>query len=89
MRTHVVLPEELLEKVDTRIGKRRRSRFIQEAIEEKLAREDQGAAIRGLAGLLKPDEVPEYWNSSEKVSEWVHNLRHHPDEINAPIKARS
>ena len=39
MRTHMVLPDELVESIDSLVGKRKRSRFVQEAIREKLRRE--------------------------------------------------
>lgn len=36
MRTHVILPEDLVEAVDAQAGKGKRSQFIEEAIREKL-----------------------------------------------------
>jgi metal-responsive CopG/Arc/MetJ family transcriptional regulator len=87
MRTHVVLPEELVERIDVRIGKRRRSHFIEEAIEEKLARMDQAKALKKLIGILKDGNVPEYWSTPEKTSEWVHNLRYHPERAEAGVEA--
>src|SRR4051812_30148801 len=70
MRTHIVVPEELIEEVDRVAGKRRRSRFVEEAIREKLSRQSQGDALAATAGVLSPSEYPE-WKTPEKVSAWV------------------
>ena len=37
MRTHVILPEDLVEAVDAQAGKGKRSQFIEEAIREQVA----------------------------------------------------
>ncbi len=42
MRTHVILPDDLVEGVDKLVGKRKRSRFVEEAVLEKLKRERLG-----------------------------------------------
>jgi metal-responsive CopG/Arc/MetJ family transcriptional regulator len=87
MRTHVILPEELVKQIDAQIGKRQRSRFIEEAIKEKLARIDQAKALKKLVGILKDGNIPEYWSTPEKTSEWVHNLRYHPERAEAGVEA--
>ncbi len=70
VRAHVVLPEDLLERVDRVAGKRRRSRFVEEAVREKLAREALSAALEMGAGVLDPNDYPE-WSSPESTSRWV------------------
>ena len=56
MRTHVVLPEELVEDVDKLVGKRRRSRFVEEAIRDKLRRDALLSALEETAGVLSSTE---------------------------------
>lgn len=77
MRTHVVLPDEVVKGVDELVGKRRRSRFIAEAVSERLRRERLLKAIREGAGILDASRHPE-WSTPEKVAEWVRALRRTP-----------
>jgi hypothetical protein len=79
-RTHIVLPEEMIEEIDRIAGKRKRSQFIEEAVRERLIIERQRTAVRAAAGILKPDDYPE-WSTPEKTSEWVHRMRRQDDEI--------
>jgi len=74
VRAHVVLPEDLLERVDRIAGKRRRSRFVEEAVREKLAREAQAASLEAGAGILDRRDYAE-WSSPEETSRWVSALR--------------
>lgn len=78
MRTHVVLPADLVKEVDRVVGARRRSRFVEEAIRSHLRREQLGAALRETAGSLTGD-YPE-WETPEKVSEWVARSRREDDQ---------
>jgi len=70
VRTHIVVPGELIQAVDRVAGKRRRSRFVEEAIREKLSRQLLSAALAATAGALSPADYPE-WDAPEKVSAWV------------------
>lgn len=54
------------------IGKR--TRFVQEAIREKLRRETLVAALEATAGVLAKDDHPE-WDTTEKVAAWVRKSR--------------
>lgn len=74
MRTHVVVPEKLVESVDKLVGRRGRSRFFAEAVEEKLARVRLANAARKAAGSLAGTDVPG-WETSESAAEWVRALR--------------
>jgi predicted transcriptional regulator len=74
MRTHVILPAELVKEVDRVVGARRRSRFVEEAIREHLRREALSSALAESAGILKEEDYPE-WDSPEKVSSWVRECR--------------
>lgn len=74
VRAHVVLPRELVEAVDSLVGQRKRSEFVEAALREKVARERLGKALKTSAGILNPADYPE-WSTPEKTSEWVHALR--------------
>lgn len=73
-RAHLVLPEGLLEAVDRVAGKRKRSRFVEEAVREKVAREELAGAMRECVGIIDLADYPE-WKTPEGVSEWVRTLR--------------
>ena len=74
MRAHIVVPEELIEEIDRIAGKRKRSRFVEEAIREKLAREAMGRALEKSAGILNPADYP-HWETPEKTDAWIRASR--------------
>lgn len=78
IRAHVVLPEELIVEVDRVAGSRKRSRFIEAAVREKLSREALSYALEGSAGVLNPANYP-VWETPEKVSAWVRSSRKRDD----------
>lgn len=82
MRTHVVLPDGLVHDVDSLVGKRKRSRFVEEAVREKLRRKALLKSIEDTAGALSPDAHPE-WSTSKKASSWVRESRHRDDRRSA------
>jgi hypothetical protein len=71
-RTNVTLPASLLDEVDRFAGSRGRSRYVAEAVVQRLRRDALGAAIRETAGAMigKPG-----WMSPEEVARWVDGLR--------------
>jgi Arc/MetJ-type ribon-helix-helix transcriptional regulator len=72
-RAHVILPDHLLREIDARVGQRKRSEFIQEAIEEKLGILRRVEAFeRALA--TPTDGIPE-WETRASTAEWVRELR--------------
>lgn len=77
-RAHVVLPDELLREIDTRVGQRRRSEFIQEAIEDTLSRLRRVEAFE--RAIATPTEGVSAWNTSESAAEWVRDLRQEWEE---------
>ena len=79
MRTHVILPEELVKAVDAHAGKGKRSQFFEEAIREKLRIEVLLSALKETAGMLSAEDHPE-WETSEKVAAWVRESRRQSDE---------
>lgn len=78
VRTHIVVPRDVVAAVDRVAGRRRRSEFITEAVREKLTRELQKAALAATAGALAGAEYPE-WETPEKTSAWVHDRRRSDD----------
>ena len=71
-RTNVTVPADLLERVDGLAGPRGRSRYVAEAVAEKVRRDELRVAIRETAGAMvgKPGRM-----SPEEVSAWVDELR--------------
>ena len=78
VRMHVVLPEHLVKAVDGLAGKGKRSRFIEDAIREKLRRETLVNALEGTAGVLSAKAHPE-WATGEQVASWVKSVRQQDD----------
>ncbi len=73
-RAHVVLPGELVDEIDRLVGRRRRSEFIAEALEEVVRRQRLLAAFEAVAGSIKEGDVPE-WDTPESAYAWVRSLR--------------
>jgi metal-responsive CopG/Arc/MetJ family transcriptional regulator len=78
IRTHVVLPKELVEAVDRIVGQRRRSQFLTDAVREKLDREHRTKALREAAGSIDLADYPD-WQTPEETSAWVRSLRAEAD----------
>lgn len=87
-RAHVVLPAELLREIDARVGQRRRSEFIQDAIEEKLNLLERVEAFRRVAGSIADGEVPE-WETRESTEEWLRELRGGSETSLTPMPLKS
>jgi Arc/MetJ-type ribon-helix-helix transcriptional regulator len=79
-RVHVVMPAQLVEDVDALVGQRRRSRFITEAVEEKLGRRRRVEAFDRVVGSLADADISG-WETREAAAQWVHDLRYHPEKI--------
>jgi metal-responsive CopG/Arc/MetJ family transcriptional regulator len=74
VRTNLFLPKELVEEVDRYAGARGRSRYVADALRAKLKRDRLKEAIESTAGVLRPEDYPE-WSTSEQVVEWVRARR--------------
>ena len=79
MRTHVILPEDLVKAIDKEAGKGKRSRFIEEAVREKLRKDTLISALKATAGVLSAEDYPE-WDTPEHVASWVRKLRKQSDQ---------
>ena len=80
MRAHVVLPDEIVDQIDDLVGKRKRSRFIQEAVEERLRRERLLQAYDDVVGSMKDPAIPE-WANPESAAAWVREQRLESDRL--------
>lgn len=71
-RTNVTLPGSLLREVDRLAGPRGRSRYVAEAVAQRVKRDRLRLAIRETAGIMvgKPG-----WMSPDAVARWVDELR--------------
>ena len=74
MRMHVILPEDLVKAVDALAGKGKRSRFVEDAVREKLRVEGLLSALKNSAGALSGEDYP-HWDTPEKVATWVKEVR--------------
>jgi hypothetical protein len=73
-RTHVVMADDVMEAVDRLVGQRGRSRFLETAAREKLARVELEATLRATAGTMRADNHPE-WRDRESTAAWVSSIR--------------
>jgi metal-responsive CopG/Arc/MetJ family transcriptional regulator len=71
-RTNLTLPEELLTEVDELAGPRGRSRYVAEAVAQRLKRDKLGRAIHSTAGVLRRGQSG---MNRDAVSAWVERLR--------------
>ncbi len=69
-RIHVLLPEDLVERIDEMVGKRERSRFIAEVLDAEVRRRRTRQALRDLEGVLADVDIPG-WETPEAAAEWV------------------
>jgi metal-responsive CopG/Arc/MetJ family transcriptional regulator len=74
VRTHVVMPKEVVDEIDELVGPRRRSEFLTELAQKELRRRRLLEAFDRAAGSLAEVEIPG-WETSESAEEWVRNLR--------------
>jgi len=71
-RTNVTLPAALLADVDRLAGHRGRSRYVAEAVAQRVRRDTLGAAIRETAGAMVGQPG---WMTPDDVVRWVDDLR--------------
>lgn len=71
-RTNLTLPQDLLSEVDELAGPRGRSRYVAEAVAQRVKRDKLGKAIRESAGIMVGSP---YQMSRDEVTAWVEGLR--------------
>ena len=76
-RTNVTLPASLLEEVDRYAGPRGRSRYVADAVAQRVRRDALGAAIVETAGAMRdrPGAM-----SPDEVARWIDELRSEESE---------
>lgn len=73
-RTHVILSEQVLQAIDEQVGKRGRSRFLEQAAREKLDRDALMKALDDSFGIAAGPRY-EHWKDRETVKDWVRRVR--------------
>jgi hypothetical protein len=71
-RTHIVIPEPLVNEIDRLVGKRGRSGFLAQAAEKELRRLQQIKALERATGVWKDRDHPEL---KAGAARWVRELR--------------
>jgi hypothetical protein len=71
-RTHIIIPEPLVNEIDRLVGKRGRSEFLAQAAEKELRRLQQIRALESVAGVWKDKDHPELKGGTAR---WVKELR--------------
>ncbi|MCC7316482.1 MAG: hypothetical protein IT419_16915 [Planctomycetes bacterium] len=74
IRTHVILPKDILAKIDLRVGQRRRSKFLADAARRELEHLELIEIARAAAGSGKGQPRP-WGDTSESIAQWVHDDR--------------
>ena len=75
----VTFPRALLQRLGEYVPPRQRSAFIVEAVEEKLALQEQLAAIEEAAGCWSDEDHPDL-QSDEDIDRWLSELRQSRDQ---------
>jgi metal-responsive CopG/Arc/MetJ family transcriptional regulator len=74
VRTNLLLPKDLVEEVDRFAGDRGRSRYVAEALRQRLKRDRLRERIDATAGAWSADAYPEF-ATPELVVDWVRARR--------------
>lgn len=72
VRTNLLLPKELVEEVDRYAGPRGRSRYVAEAIADRLRRDRLVTVVRQTAGAWRDHP---HFPTSDSVTDWVRDRR--------------
>ena len=84
----VTFPKALLQRLGEYVPPRQRSAFIVDAVEEKLALQEQLAAIEEAAGCWSDEHHPEL-QTDEDMDRWLSELRRPWDEQLANMGVRN
>lgn len=68
VRTNLLLPEDVVEALDRVAGPRGRSRYVAEALRERIRRDERMALLRSAAGMWRDHPL---FPTDESVVEWV------------------
>ena len=84
-RTHIVIPQQLVARIDIIVGRRGRSKFLAQAAEKELMRLSQLKALEAAAGSWKNPHHPELKHGAAK---WVDKLRREDEKRFEKVTAR-
>jgi hypothetical protein len=84
-RTHIVIPEQLIARIDAIVGKRGRSKFLAQAAQREHMRLGQIKALEAAAGSWKDQDYPELKRGAVK---WVDMLRREDEKRFRQVAAR-
>ena len=84
-RTHIVIPAQLVARIDTIVGKRGRSKFLAQAAEKELMRLRQLKALEAAAGSWKDKDHAELKHGAAR---WVDKLRRQDEKRFQEVAAR-
>lgn len=73
-RTHVMMSDEVLRAIDEVVGRRGRSRFLEEAAREKLERLALAESIEATAGIARGSAY-HHWRDRRSAAAWVRKTR--------------
>lgn len=73
-RTHVVMSDEVLSAIDEIVGQRGRSRFLEEAACEKLARLALADSLLETRGIARGPRY-DHWSDRTSSADWVREVR--------------
>ena len=82
----LTLPRALLTRLREHVPPRQRSRFIVEALEERLALEEQVKALEEAAGAWSDKNHPDLLTGAD-IDRWLAELRGRADESGAKVTA--
>jgi len=68
------MDQEILEQIDRRVGARGRSRFLEQAAREKLARLELEEALQATSGVAGGKDY-EHWRDRDSATAWVREGR--------------
>ena len=86
IRTHVVLPDELIKSIDALVGKRGRSAFLTEIAEKEVKKRRLLAFLTSKEQFWKDEDHPELKNGS---AAWVRKTRQEDEKIRLKKRAAS
>ncbi len=74
VRTNLLLPKALIDEVDRYAGPRGRSRYVAEALSDRLRRDRLREVVLATSGALNRADYP-HWQTPDHVTAWVRELR--------------
>lgn len=78
VRTNLLLPEDVVQELDRVAGPRGRSRYVAEAVRERIRREERHRLLKEIVGAWKDHPL---FPTSDSVYEWVRELRREDREL--------